>query len=110
MASTNNEVDESRPQNNALQTVMRVVSVFPCFPSYTPRPATPNIDRLKEMLARFKKPDADTDSSLLDRLDSNDLCKWSNKVLKYLPTVDDTKNASGNDSQENVTHFNTLKV
>ena len=56
---------------------------------------------------RFKKNPNETDVSVLDRVDSHDLCAWSQKILKFLPSV------SGDDgAQKNgiIGHFDIIKV
>ena len=104
--SSDNRVDERRPQ-----PVQRFLSsLLPCVPGYEPRPETPNIDKLRELFARFKGENPnETDHSVLDRVNSHELCKWSEKVLQYLPSVDDSHNADES-SKQIVQHFTTLKV
>lgn len=48
----NGEQDEERPparsnsSGGGLQNALRVLSVLPCFPSYQPKPDTPNIEQV----------------------------------------------------------------
>lgn len=44
--SPNQNNQERERQRNGLQSVIRVFSALPCFPSYEPPPATPNIDQV----------------------------------------------------------------
>lgn len=103
--------DENRVEQRKPQPIERFLSaVLPCVPGYEPTPETPNIDKLKELFGRFKSENPNqTDQSVLDRVNSHELCKWSEKVLQYLPSVDDAQNADAS-SKQIVTHFSTLKV
>lgn len=115
--------------SSGLQNVIRVISILPCFPSYQPRPNTPNFDQvslfklyyqyifsvlkpflqLTEILNRFRSQDSNTDMSVLDRVSSTDLCAWSQKVLTFLPSVDDVPESDA-ETRDMLTHFDTIKV
>lgn len=131
MAANNGEQQQER---SGLQNVIRVISILPCFPSYQPKPPTPNFDQvmrfqvpcclnemtnylkmnfyfqLKEILNRFRTHDPNqTDLSVLDRTSSTDLCVWTQKVLTFLPSVDDVPESDA-ETRDTLTHFNTIKV
>ena len=75
------DMEPRRNTNNTLQTISRVISILPCVPKRDPQPPTPNIDQIKQIYQRFNKEDPNqTDVSLLDRIDSHDLCRWSGIV------------------------------
>ena len=78
------EVEPRRNTNNTLQTISRAIAILPCIPKRVPKPPTPNIDQIKQIYQRFNKEDPNqTDISLLDRIDSHDLCQWSGKVEAF---------------------------
>lgn len=51
MAENNENFDDiskkkDKSQKGGFQRALRVISVFPCFPKYEPKPDTPNIDQV----------------------------------------------------------------
>ncbi|CAF0765942.1 unnamed protein product [Brachionus calyciflorus] len=116
MAENNETFDDisqnprkNRENKSGLQTAIRVLSILPCFPKYEPKPETPNIDQLKAILSKFRNQDANqTDVSVLDRVNSHSLSQWTEKLLTFLPNINDLPDK---DSQTAgvVTHFDTIK-
>ena len=77
--------------------------------NYEGEPAeTPNIDKLKIFLERFKQ-DSNTETSFIKRPNSTELCEWTKKVCEYLPSATDTSTASGDDIRPMKQHFSAIK-
>jgi hypothetical protein len=46
--------------------------------------------------------------SVVDRASANDLCQWTQKLVTYLPSVDDVPE-SDEQTKATLTHFKTIK-
>lgn len=42
-------------ENDGLQTLIRIISCLPCFPKYTEKPETPNMDEVSTLFFLLKK-------------------------------------------------------
>lgn len=71
-------------------------------------PDTPNIDQLRTFLGRFKQ-DPNTESALISRPSSTELCQWTKKVCEYLPNATDATTAGGDDMRPMKQHFSSIK-
>ena len=71
-------------------------------------PATPNIDKLKTFVDRFKQ-DSSTETSFISRPNSTELCEWTKKVCEYLPNATDAATAGGDDMRPMKSHFSQIK-
>ncbi len=71
-------------------------------------PDTPNIDKLRAFLDRFKQ-DPNTETSFIRRPNQNELCEWTKKVCEYLPNATETATAGGDDIRPMKQHFSTIK-
>ncbi len=71
-------------------------------------PDTPNIDKLKTFLDRFKQ-DPNAETSFIRRPNQTELCEWTKKVCEYLPSATDTATASGDDIRPMKQHFSSIK-
>lgn len=69
---------------------------------------TPNIDKLKTFLDRFKQ-DPNTETSLIKRPSQTELCEWTKKVCEYLPNATEAATASGDDIRPMKQHFSSIK-
>lgn len=83
--SNGKNVDSDKNAKNdasgGLQNVIKAISCLPCFPKYTPKPDTPNIDKLKDILNKFKSEDPnEIQTTIVDRKTSDDLADWTQKV------------------------------
>ena len=76
--SVENETDNN---NDKLQSLIKCLSCLPCFPKYEPKPDTPNIDRLRELLNKFKGeyPES-TDINVIERSKADELANWTKTV------------------------------
>jgi len=97
---------ESRAaESGPLAVVGTILSCLPCVPKMEPHPDTPNIDQIRAVFDRFRA-DNDADSSFVDRGDSHSLCEWSQKILQFLPAVEQ---ASDSESDPVVSHFKSIQ-
>lgn len=75
-------------------------------------PETPNIDKLRSFLDRFKQ-DPNSETSFIKRPSSTELCQWTKKVCEYMPNASDTAAASsgggGGDIRPMKQHFTLIK-
>jgi hypothetical protein len=71
-------------------------------------PETPNIDKLRTFIDRFKQ-DPNAETSFIKRPSSTELCQWTKKVCEYLPSATDTATASGDDIRPMKQHFTIIK-
>jgi hypothetical protein len=71
-------------------------------------PDTPNINKLRTFLDRFKQ-DPNTETSFIKRPNQTELCEWTKKVSEYLPNAIDVATASGDDIRPMKQHFSTIK-
>jgi hypothetical protein len=71
-------------------------------------PDTPNIDKLKTFLDRFKQ-DPNSETSFIKRPNQTELCEWTKKVCEYLPSATETVTASGDDIRPMKQHFSSIK-
>ncbi|CAF1098298.1 unnamed protein product [Rotaria sordida] len=71
-------------------------------------PDTPNIDKLRTFIDRFKQ-DPNTETSFIRRPNSNELCEWTKKVCEYLPNATDVATANGDDIRPMKQHFSIIK-
>jgi hypothetical protein len=71
-------------------------------------PDTPNIDKFRTFLDRFKQ-DPNIETSFIRRPNQTELCEWTKKVCEYLPSATDVASASGDDIRPMKTHFSTIK-
>jgi len=71
-------------------------------------PDTPNINKLRTFLDRFKQ-DPNTETSFIKRPNQTELCEWTKKVSEYLPNATDVATASGDDIRPMKQHFSTIK-
>ncbi|CAM4739720.1 unnamed protein product [Rotaria magnacalcarata] len=69
---------------------------------------TPNIDKLKTFLDRFKQ-DPNSESSFIKRPSSTELCQWTKKVCEYMPSATDAAAANGDDIRPMKQHFSVIK-
>jgi hypothetical protein len=69
---------------------------------------TPNIDKLKTFLDRFKQ-DPNAETSFIKRPNSTELCEWTKKVCEYLPSSTDAATANDDDIRPMKKHFSTIK-
>lgn len=128
------EVAQQTTEMDGLQKAIKAISCLPCFPKYVAKPDTPNLDKLKLLYYKFTSGDQETRNvEVVERSGPDELAKWTETVLKFLPGVDDTpegaegtgkltehfdivkkfytsaKNA-GFDSSELDTFFNSLQI
>lgn len=71
-------------------------------------PDTPNINKLRTFLDRFKQ-DPNSETSFIKRPNQTELCEWTKKVCEYLPSATDTATASGDDMRPMKQHFSSIK-
>lgn len=71
-------------------------------------PDTPNIDKLRTFLGRFKQ-DPNAEASFIKRPNSTELCAWTKKVCEYLPSATDAATANGDDIRPMKQHFSVIK-
>jgi hypothetical protein len=69
---------------------------------------TPNIDKLRTFLDRFKQ-DPNSETSFIKRPSSTELCEWTKKVCEYLPSANDTSTAKNDDIRPMKQHFSIIK-
>lgn len=61
-------------------------------------------------MAKFKREDPNqTDVSVVDRLSATELSNWTQKLLTYLPSVEELPE-SDEQTRQTVTHFKTIKT
>lgn len=106
---SNNDGDAERKKSDGLQKVIKTITCLPCFPKYEPKPDTPNIDQLKQILDRFRNEDSgETNVDVVERSKSDELSDWTNKVLEYLPGIEDAPEGTEGTHQIS-SHFLTIK-
>ncbi|CAF2471886.1 unnamed protein product [Rotaria sp. Silwood2] len=71
-------------------------------------PDTPNIDKLRTFIDRFKQ-DPNAETSFIRRPNSTELCEWTKKVCEYMPSANDAATANGDDIRPMKQHFSIIK-